>query len=111
MSDAVEHGVTNSLDDGTPLRVGGSVTRPTKISGDQPKYTELARKAHLEGVVLVEVIIDEQGKVVNERILEPLPMGLDKAALDTVATWRFSPATFQGRPVKVFYTLEVHFHL
>src|SRR5689334_25290640 len=109
MNEENEHRVTDGAIDDRPLRVGGSVTRPVKISGDQPKYTELARRTGVHGVVIIEVIIDEEGKVADERVLQPLPMGLDGAALDAVRTWRFKPATFQGKPVKVFYTLEVHF--
>ena len=111
MSEENGHEVTDAVGDDRPLRVGGDVTRPIKISGDPPKYTEIARKVHLQGDVVLEVIIDEQGKVSNARVLKGLPMGLDKAALDAVATWRFNPATFQGRPVRVFYTLEVHFSI
>jgi protein TonB len=104
-------GVTNAVGDDRPLRVGGDVTRPEKISGDPLKYPEMARKARLQGDVIVEVIIDELGRVSSPRILQGLPMGLDRAALNAIATWRFEPATFRGRPVKVFYTLTVHFHL
>ncbi len=109
MNEENEHRVTDGAIDNRPWRVGGAVTRPEKISGELPKYTELARRTHVHGVVIVEVIIDEEDRVVDERILQPLPMGLDGAALEAVRTWRFRPATFQGKPVKVFYTLEVHF--
>jgi protein TonB len=89
--------------------VGGAVTRPEKVAGSPPVYTELARKARVTGVVIVEAIIDERGNVVNARVLKGLPMGLDKAALDAVERWKFRPATLQGKPVKVYYTLTVNF--
>lgn len=95
----------------TPLRVGGEVTAPVKISGDPPPYTEMARKARLQGVILLEVIVDERGNVVNPRLLKGLPMGLDKQAVDGVKAWKFQPATLHGRPVKVYYTLTVDFRL
>jgi TonB family protein len=38
-------------------------------------------------------------------------MGLDRAALEAVQNWRFKPATLQGRPVKVYYTLTVNFQV
>jgi protein TonB len=93
------------------LRVGGNVSRPEKISGNPPVYTEMARKARLQGVVIVEAIIDEHGGVVNARILKGLPMGLDKAAIDAVQRWKFKPATLAGRAVKVYYTLTVNFQV
>jgi protein TonB len=104
-------GVPGGVIDEAPLRVGGGVSRPEKISGNPPVYTEVARKARVTGVVIVEAIIDEKGNVTNARVLKGLPMGLDKAALDAVQRWRFKPAEFQGRPVKVYYTLTVNFQV
>ncbi|HXT19958.1 MAG TPA: energy transducer TonB, partial [Thermoanaerobaculia bacterium] len=66
--------------EGPPYRVGGEVTPPVKISGADPVYTELARRARLTGVVIVEALIDERGSVTSSRVLKGLPMGLDKAA-------------------------------
>jgi protein TonB len=62
-------------------------------------------------VVIVEAIIDEKGNVTNARVLKGQPMGLDKAAIDAVTRWKFKPATLQGRPVKVYYSLTVNFQV
>ncbi|MCZ6508691.1 MAG: energy transducer TonB [Acidobacteria bacterium] len=94
-----------------PIRVGGDVTRPVKISGPNPQYTEIARKARIQGVVIVEAIIGKDGSVRNVRILKPLPMGLDQAAVDAVSKWKFKPATLNGKPVDVYYNLTVNFRL
>lgn len=94
-----------------PIRVGGDVTRPDKISGPNPQYTEIARKARIQGVVIVEAIIDKNGNVTNVRVLKPLPMGLDQAAVDAVENWKFKPATLNGKPVDVYYNLTVNFRL
>jgi len=94
-----------------PLRVGGGVSRPEIIDRVQPQYTEVARKARLQGTVIVEAIIDEQGRVQNVKVLKGLPMGLDKAAVEAVQKWRFKPAMFQGKPVKVYYSLTVNFQV
>jgi periplasmic protein TonB len=94
-----------------PIRVGGDVTRPEKISGPNPQYTEIARKARIQGVVIVEAIIDKGGNVTNVRVLKPLPMGLDQAAVDAVQNWKFKPATLNGKPVDVYYNLTVNFRL
>jgi TonB family protein len=92
-----------------PHRVGDDVTRPEKISGAPPVYTEAARKARVQGVVIVEAIIDEQGNVTQTNILKGLPLGLSQAAVEAVKAWKFKPAMFEGRPVKVYYTLTVNF--
>src|SRR5881394_3020891 len=72
---------------GPPFRVGGEVSRPEILSSTRPVYTELARRAHVVGTVIVEAIIDEQGNVTATKVLKGLPMGLDRAAVDAVKTW------------------------
>lgn len=94
-----------------PLPVGGDVTRPEKLSGPTPQYTEMARRAGIEGVVIVEAIIDTSGRVTNVRVIKPLPMGLDQSAAEAVSQWRFRPATLNGKPVDVYYSLTVNFRL
>lgn len=94
-----------------PIRVGGDVKPPEKINYPSPQYTEIARKARIQGVVIVEAIIDKSGKVTNVKVLKGLPMGLDQAAADAVSRWTFKPATLNGKPVAVIYNLTVNFQL
>jgi protein TonB len=91
--------------------VGGDVKPPEKISAPQPQYTEIARKARIQGVVIVQAIIDKQGVVTNVKVLKPLPMGLDQAAAEAIKSWKFKPATLNGKPVAVYYNLTVNFTL
>jgi TonB family protein len=94
-----------------PHQVGKDITAPVKISGAAPVYTELARRARVVGTVVVEAIIDQHGDVTNARVLRGLPMGLDRAAVNAVQTWKFKPALLNGKPVKVYYVLTVNFSL
>jgi TonB family protein len=94
-----------------PIRVGGDVQPPVKVSAPSPQYTEIARKARIQGVVIVEAIIDKAGSVTNVKGLKGLPMGLDTAAADAVKKWKFKPATLNGKPVAVIYNLTVNFRL
>lgn len=95
-----------------PIRVGGEVAAPNKLHAPPPVYTEIARKARIQGIVIVEAIIDKQGNVTNVKVLKGLPMGLDQAAVDAVKKWKFEPATLpDGRPVDVIYTLTVNFQM
>ena len=71
---------------------------PVKIKAPQPQYTEIARKARIQGVVIVQAIIDKQGNVTSVKLLKGLPMGLDKAAVDAIKRWRFEPATLARVP-------------
>ena len=81
------------------------------ITRVDPQYTELARKARIEGIVIIEAIIDPSGNVTDARVLKPLPLGLDQAALDAVKRWKFKPGTLNGQPVPVIYNLTVNFRL
>lgn len=94
-----------------PIRVGGDVKPPAKLVAPSPQYTEIARKARIQGVVIIEAIIDKEGNVTNVKILKGLPMGLDDAAADAVKKWKFKPATLNGKPVAVIYNLTVNFRL
>jgi protein TonB len=93
------------------VRYNGTMTRPVKLSGRQPRYTELARRAGVQGTVILEAVIDKKGRVSNVRVLKGLPMGLDAEAVAAVKDWVFDPADMDGRPVAVYYTLTVHFEV
>lgn len=94
-----------------PIHVGGDVAAPNKISAPQPQYTEIARKARIQGVVIVQAIINKQGNVTDVKVLKGLPMGLDQAAVEAIRKWKFEPATLNGKPVDVYYNLTVNFTL
>lgn len=94
-----------------PLHPDDADTRPVKLSGDPPDYTEMARRARIQGVVVLEVVVDEDGRVGEARVLKSLPLGLDRSALDAVGAWRFRPATRNGEPVAVYQILTLTFRL
>jgi len=93
------------------LRLEGEVTKPSKLYSPPPVYSEMARKARLQGVVILEAVLDQDGCVVQPHVLKGLPMGLDRAAVAAVQQWVFTPATLAGRPVKVYYTVTVTFRV
>jgi len=76
-----------------------------------PAYTEIARLARIQGLVVLRATIDRDGRVTDARIEKGLGFGLDEASLETVRRWTFEPATLRGRPVAVFYYLTVRFEL
>lgn len=94
-----------------PLAVGGDVIAPEKIYAPTPMYTEEARKARIQGVVVVQTIIDDQGHVTDVDVLKPLTLGLTESAVETVKQWTFKPATLNGKPVSVYFVFTVRFHL
>lgn len=94
-----------------PIMVVGDVVPPEKVNAPPPVYTEIARKARVQGVVIVQAIIDKDGDVTNVKVLKGLPMGLEDAAVDAVKRWKFRPATLNGKPVAVYYNLTVNFRI
>ena len=94
-----------------PIYVTGDVQKPEKLNAPQPQYTEIARKARIQGVVILQSIIDEQGNVTEVQVLKGLPMGLSEAAEAAVKQWKFKPATLNGKPVAVYFNLTVNFQL
>ncbi len=94
-----------------PIRVTGNVVPPVCIKRVKPKYPEIARKARIEGIVIIEAIINKQGKVVSARVIKGLGKALNEAALEAVYQWEFTPATLNGVPVDVYFNLTVVFKL
>jgi protein TonB len=95
----------------TPVHVGGNVNAPVAVTRVEPLYTESARRARIQGFVIIQAVIDRQGNVTEARVLKPLPLGLDMAALEAVKRWKFRPGTLNGQPVPVYYNLTVNFQL
>jgi protein TonB len=75
------------------------VVRPKRKNPVAPKYTLEARQAEIEGVVRVEVQVDETGHVISARVVSGLGYGLDDAALTAAKASSFEPASRCGRAV------------
>jgi protein TonB len=92
-------------------RPGGDVHAPVLLERAEPDYPEAARRAHLQGTVILEAIITASGAVEEIRVLRPLNSLLDEAAERAVRRWRYRPATLNGRAVPVYLTVTVRFGL
>jgi protein TonB len=98
----------DQVDGQAPLRVGGNIKVPTKITDVRPVYPRDALDAGVSGLVILEVLIDGQGTVRSTRVLRSIPM-LDQAAAEAVKGWRFTPTLLNGAPVPVLMTVTVNF--
>lgn len=87
------------------------VTPPVAIETISPVYPEAARRAHFEGVVLLEAIIGVDGLVRDARVLKGVNPVLDPAALEAVRRWRYRAATIGTHPVAVYLRVVVTFSL
>ena len=93
-----------------PLRLHQGMKAPYKIVDVAPAYPTVAQRAHVEGVVILEAVIDAQGRVASVRVLRSIAL-LDEAAVDAVKQWRFTPALLNAEPVPVVMTVTVNFTL
>ena len=97
---------------------------PKPIRFVEPEYTEQARKEDIKASILVEVLIDEKGRVIDSKIIDrfiyekknepPTPVsrigyGIEEAALTAAERWRFRPARHGGELVQTYYTLTFRF--
>ena len=96
---------------GAPLRVGGDVKAPILKERIEPVYPEPARKARMQGVVILEAIITANGTVSDVKVLKSVNPLLDAAAERAVSHWTYRPATLNGRAVSVYLTVTVNFQL
>ena len=93
-----------------PVRVGGRVKEPRLISRVDPKYPALAIQTHMEGVVIVDAVIDEHGDVVEAKVVSGPPL-LIQPALDAVRRWKYEPTYLNDEPVPVQLNVTVSFRL
>src|SRR5580704_17101262 len=91
--------------------IGNGVYSPIIIHKVEPEYSEEARKARWQGVVQLSVIVDETGHPRDIKVAQSLGLGLDQKAIEAVEKWLFKPGTKDGKPVAVFATIQVSFHL
>jgi TonB family protein len=96
----------------TPIRVGDipGMKPPTVRKNVKPEHPIVAMKARVEGTVVLEALVDEQGRVADVRVTKSIPL-LDQAAMDAARQWEFTPTLMNGEPVPVLLQLEMDFRM
>jgi len=89
-----------------PSPIGG-----LKALREKVHYTEIARRAGIEGTVFIQAKINKNGVVVDAIVLKGLGAGLDEEALNAVKSTKFEPGKQRGRPVNVKMTIPIKFVL
>jgi protein TonB len=94
-----------------PIHLPEAAVPPERLEiGSEPQYPEEARRAGREGLVILKIIIDEEGRVTEVDVLrggEPFA----SAAVRAVRTWRYRPATLAGTPISIYRVVKVPFRL
>jgi TonB family protein len=93
-----------------PLPIGGDVKAAHLISSAPPVYPSLARAQHIEGQVLVDALVDVNGRVSSMRVVSG-PVLLHQAAMDALRQWKYQPAVLDGKPVPMHLTVTIQFRL
>jgi protein TonB len=91
--------------------MGNGVTAPKPVYTPNPEYVDKARKQKINGVVLLAMIVTAKGDVHDVKVTKSLDEDLDRQAVAAVSTWKFKPATKDGKPVAVHLKTEVIFKL
>ena len=93
-----------------PVRLHAGMKAPKKIVNVNPVYPAIAQSARVQGVVILEAVLDANGRVDSVHVLRSIPL-LDQAAVDAVRQWRFTPALLNNEAVPVVMTVTVNFAL
>jgi periplasmic protein TonB len=92
-----------------PVRIGGEVKPPRLLSGPAPVYPILAKQSRIQGIVVIEAIIDEHGNVIQVKAISGHPL-LIPAAMKAVSQRKYEPTILDGEPTPVDLRIEVNFH-
>jgi len=87
------------------------VLRPNMISKPPPRNTEETRRTGVSGVVTVDVLVDETGRVADVQLLQDPGNGIGQFAVDTIRSWRFEPPMFEEQPVSAIFEFSIDFQL
>lgn len=109
----VERANTRRVAAGRPqrrVRVGGAIKPPTKIADARVVYPEDAKAAGIQGIVVLGIVIGDDGSVIEAEVVRSIPE-LDQAAVDAVLQWRYEPTLLNGEPVEVAMHVTINFTL
>lgn len=101
-------GTTN---DEPPREIVVGMKEPVLLNRVEPEYPRLALHTRIQGTVVLEAVITKTGSVEQVKTLRADHVVLERAAIDAVLQWKYQPATLNNRPVKVYFTVTVIFHL
>lgn len=96
---------------GGVYQIGGGVTSPRVIYAPDPEFSEEARKAKYQGIVVLSIVVGPDGRAHDIRIQRSLGLGLDEKAINAIRRWKFDPGRKDGTPVAVMANVEVSFRL
>ena len=92
-----------------PIRIGGAIQSPKLLHRVEPLYPPIAISARMQGLVVLETLVDRDGSVENVKVLRSAGSVLDREALAAVRQWRYAPLILNGRPLRFVVTVTLSF--
>jgi TonB family protein len=105
------HVVEETRDFAIPFVAHGHPSAPQVLTRETAKYTDVARRNGIQGIVTLTAVVDESGKAQDIRVEHSIDPGLDQEAIKALRRWRFHPGEQDGRPVRVPVRVEITFRL
>lgn len=105
---AQENAAPQATSPDTPVKAGPDVVPPVLVHSVEPKFPRQLRVANTAVIVSVGLTIDRDGKPINLHIVKSSDPNFDKMSMDTVAKYRFKPATLHGQPIPVELVVQVN---
>ena len=93
------------------MNPSAGVQKPVKVYAPDPQYTIEARTVKIQGVVIVQAIIDREGCITDIKVLKGLGGGLVESVQRTLQYWVFEPAILDQKPIDVYYNITINFRL
>lgn len=94
----------------TRVRAGGSIKPPIRLVNVDPAYPEDVQAARIEGVVVLDIVIGQDGSVIQVQVVRSVPQ-LDEMAIDAVSQWKYQPTLLNGEPIEVQMNVTINFTL
>ena len=96
---------------GPVYKPGNGVSAPVVVKEVKPQYTAKAKRAGIQGIVVLECVVETDGSVGEVNVTKSLDEELDQQAVNAARQWRFEPGKKDGKAVRVRITLEMTFSL
>ena len=103
--------VTPKIEEPKVVRAGGVIRAPSRLNYVAPIYPSIAIAARIRGLVIIEAVIDTDGRVQDARVLRSDAPLLNDSALTAVRQWTYTPTLLNGVPVSVIMTVTVQFEM
>jgi TonB family protein len=88
--------------------VGGQIEAPKLVSSPSPVYPPNALREQVQGIVVIDALIDETGKLAGMKVVSG-PAALTQAAMDALRTWKYEPARLNGQPIAAHTQVNINF--